>query len=75
MEDYLHPSMVYPISKKRMQLDVFVPALRLAFEYQGQQHYQNSVYFGTYSLRKQNDEDKKAACLKYGVTLLEIPYW
>jgi hypothetical protein len=31
---YLHPQLCYPDSEEKMQLDIFVPSLDLAFEYQ-----------------------------------------
>jgi hypothetical protein len=48
-EDYIHPGLTFS-SNKPMQLDIFLPSLHLAFEYQGIQHYQEKYYFGN-SLR------------------------
>src|SRR5690242_4145432 len=41
-EDYKHPQLKYT-SGRPLELDIFVPTLSLAVEYQGEQHY-HSVY-------------------------------
>lgn len=38
------------VSRNPLELDVYLPSLGLAFEYHGQQHYQDSMLFGTASL-------------------------
>ena len=43
MLDYKHEACKFK-SGKLMQLDVFIPTLSLAFEYQGQQHYKPTVF-------------------------------
>jgi hypothetical protein len=43
----------YSKTNKTMQLDVFVPQINLALEYQGEQHYHQIPYFGTNKLRDQ----------------------
>ncbi len=44
--DYKHPKMEYRASGKKMELDVYIPALRLGFEYQGKHHFQVTYPFG-----------------------------
>lgn len=59
-----------------MELDIWVPEKRLAFEFQGQHHYSNIYALGVehkWTLKK--DEDKRKACSNANITLIEIPYW
>jgi hypothetical protein len=59
-----------------MQLDVFIPALSLAFEYQGIQHFDNSFFWGrSVHMYKDRDQEKRDACSTGGITLIEVPYW
>ena len=61
-----------------MQLDRYYPTLKLAFEYQGSQHYEYSKYISRteekFRYYKECDELKKELCKKKGVTLVEISY-
>lgn len=58
-------------------LDIYIPSLDLAIEYQGEQHYlafehldgQNGL-----SMRKENDKIKRGRCRSHGVRLLEWHY-
>eukprot|EP01027_Heterolobosea_sp_BB2_P011557 GEZU01016823.1.p1 GENE.GEZU01016823.1~~GEZU01016823.1.p1 ORF type:complete len:144 (+),score=20.19 GEZU01016823.1:43-474(+) len=75
MEDYLHPELVFEHTKEHMELDIFIPSLGLAFEYHGQQHYQEVHAFGPQSQYEQRDEEKLASCKKAGITLITVPYW
>jgi hypothetical protein len=57
-----------------MELDLFLPHLSLAFEYQGEQHYKPNSILGNqdFSVR---DEEKKRMSKDIGITLIEVPYW
>jgi hypothetical protein len=58
-----------------MQFDVYVPALSLGFEYQGEQHYNWHFFYGSSKDLSQRDQDKRTAARQAGITLIEIPYW
>ena len=58
-----------------MELDIFLPSLNLAFEYNGRQHYSENSQFGGCSEFKNRDEYRVSECQKVGVTLITVPYW
>ena len=47
-----------------MQLDAYVPALNLAFEYQGEQHYSEIYMFGKQANQAARDDEKKELCIQ-----------
>ena len=58
-------------------LDVYIPSLKIAFEYQGEQHYSATDFFGgeeKFKIRQERDARKRALCLENGVTLIEWRY-
>jgi len=61
-----------------MELDGLNPELKLAFEYQGPQHYRILLPFKMDATRlessQRRDEQKRLLCEAHGITLLEIPY-
>jgi hypothetical protein len=61
-----------------MELDGLNPELRLAFEYQGPQHYRVLLPFKMDAARlessQRRDEQKILLCKAHGISLLEIPY-
>jgi hypothetical protein len=61
-----------------LELDGYNEELKLAFEYQGVQHYQFSQkWHGTleaFQDQCDRDADKAAMCQQYGIALLVIPY-
>lgn len=78
---YLHPKLIYSQTGKLMELDIYIPALNLAFEYQGKHHYtdKESEHFqisDEFKLLVQiKDEEKREACKSENITLIAIPYW
>ncbi|MDE2097665.1 MAG: hypothetical protein KGL39_10490 [Patescibacteria group bacterium] len=64
---------------KKLELDGFNESLKLAFEYQGEQHYQIIKQWhkkGEEDLKKQQDRDalKAQRCRDHGIDLIVIPY-
>lgn len=60
---------------EKQSLDIFIPSLRTAIEYQGQQHYEPIEFFGgneAFLYRQKLDELKMEKCKKNGVRLI---YW
>jgi very-short-patch-repair endonuclease len=57
----------------RQRLDIYIPELRLAIEYQGQQHYKSVGLFGgdeALSRTKERDHRKRELCDANGITLI-----
>jgi hypothetical protein len=60
------------------RIDVFVPSINVAFEYQGEQHHQAVDYFGGADgliRTKERDRRKKVLCAQSGVTLIEWHFY
>lgn len=60
-----------------LELDIYVPGHRLAFEYQGEQHFHPvEVWGGKGALKatQLRDEKKRELCAEAGITLVEIDY-
>ena len=58
-----------------MTIQVFLPHLSLALEYQGETHYFSSHIFGKASTRQRADEIKQNFAKQMGITLIPIPFW
>ena len=75
-----HPDTLYqyrPDWLGRQSLDLYIPSLRTAIEYQGIQHYNAVEFFGgeeALAQRQELDEVKKQLCRENQVRLLEWPY-
>lgn len=74
-EDYRHSSLRFESSGYSMELDVFVPALNLAFEYQGQHHFADHYLFGSHRDVVARDLEKASRCAAANIVLIPIPYW
>ena len=81
LETIFHPAMFpscYPSFLEGLQLDGYCPDLLLAFEYQGEQHYdpENYFHFGdpsSFHAQQRRDARKVDFCKNAGVRLLIIP--
>lgn len=60
-----------------LEIDIFLPDLKLGIEYQGLQHYKPAEHFGgekTFRQVQMRDEKKRLLCRDNGVTLVYINY-
>jgi len=73
--DYKHSQLLFSHSKKEMELDIYIPSEKLAFEYFGQQHYMFHHLVGSPEDQKGRDMEKRMACEKADITLIVIPFW
>jgi hypothetical protein len=71
--------MINPITNQALELDCFNEELKLAIEYQGQQHYhynkmmhQNSKH--CFQNQQYRDHIKRDLCKQFGINLIEVPY-
>jgi len=74
LENHLHHSLVRQ-SSAPVELDVFLPAQCLAFEFQGQHHFDEVPAFGCLEVHQHRDEEKRSLCQAHGIRLVEVPYW
>lgn len=76
----LYPDAIRELSPSWLggqRLDIYVPSKRIAFEYQGEQHYQPiEIYGGAEGLlkRQRQDQRKRELCAANGVMLIEWKY-
>jgi len=73
--DYVHPELRYEETGQSLQLDAFLPESSLAFEYQGEQHFEQLPVYGAAKERIVRDEKKSALCQSKGISLIAVPYW
>jgi len=74
-EDYIHQHLYFK-SGQNIQFDVFLEQEKLAFEYQGEQHFRDIYALGSPQWKYvERDEEKRVECKAHGITLIEIPYW
>jgi hypothetical protein len=61
---------------RKLELDIYIPSISIAFEYQGEVHYTNSNLLNSDQERIfEIDIEKKNACKNLGITLIEVPFW
>lgn len=61
----------------KLELDIYLPEMKLAFEYQGQQHFHAiKAWGGEKALKDLQERDRKKAflCNQKGITLISIDY-
>lgn len=66
------------MGKSKQSFDFFIPALNVAIEYNGEQHYHPIETFGgkeRFQQQQEYDYKKKEYCLENNITLFIIGYW
>ena len=80
LQEGLQPYTLYQYRPEwlgRQSLDLYIPSLKTAIEYQGIQHYMPIDFFGgedALAARQELDRQKKQLCEANGVRLIEWPY-
>jgi hypothetical protein len=73
--DFLHN---FVVGTNNLELDCYNDELKLAVEYNGQQHYKYIPYFhrtrDAFHNQKYRDNIKAQLCKQNGITLIEVPY-
>ena len=62
----------------RQHLDIFIPEIKLAIEYMGEQHFIPISFFGgleSFKRRQYLDKRKKELCMENGIDLIEVSYY
>jgi hypothetical protein len=72
-ENYKHSDLRHVKSNRPIELDIYVPSLQLAFEYQGPQHFRQ-IHRGDFKRQTERDDEKMQLCNQFGITLICIPY-
>jgi len=68
--------LINPETGRSLELDGYCEKLSIAFEFQGEQHYQENHYFHSHrglAEQKKFDQLKKELCKKYGIILIVVP--
>lgn len=67
-----------PKTGYNLELDGYNENLKLAFEYNGEQHYKFKKYFhdteDAFKIQREHDEFKYKKCVELGITIISIPY-
>lgn len=79
-KQYVFKDCVY---EKPLRFDAYDSKNNVAYEYQGEQHYEPICFNGMskddsvveFEKNKQRDEVKREYCIKNNIRLIEIPYW
>ena len=70
--------LVNPETGCKLELDGFNEESKIAFEYDGEQHFSHIPYFMnivTFQTLQKNDKIKDELCKQYDIKLIRIPYW
>jgi hypothetical protein len=75
IENYRHPRLLFT-TKLPLEYDIFLPALNLAMEYQGEQHFDDMPSsFPGIELFQIRDQYKEIYSSQLSIKLVYIPFW
>eukprot|EP01124_Arcella_intermedia_P011301 TRINITY_DN17716_c0_g1_i1.p1 TRINITY_DN17716_c0_g1~~TRINITY_DN17716_c0_g1_i1.p1 ORF type:complete len:389 (-),score=91.79 TRINITY_DN17716_c0_g1_i1:11-1126(-) len=76
MEEY-RPSQIRRVSGVSIELDIYLPTRKLAFEFHGEQHYGDlpKAGFTSWNSRRYKDQEKFELCEANEIKLIIVPYW
>jgi hypothetical protein len=74
-QNYKHSELFFSKTFVPMELDIFLPTLALALEFQGEHHFDWHFLYGSPEAQQEKDTEKKEACKKLGISLIPIPFW
>lgn len=57
-----------------IELDIVIPQLRVAIEYNGEQHYKENIYTKDLAFRKRLDQNKLEMCKTHGIDLVVLKF-
>ena len=66
------------VNKGQLSYDAYIPKRKIAFEYQGKQHFEPIEYFGgkeSFEKQQKRDEIKKYLSKKNKIKLIYVNYW
>ncbi len=75
--EYKHPALIYNKSGFEMELDVWIPSIKVGIEYQGEQHFFPIKHWGgelAFEEVQKRDQEKRDACKLRGIELIEVPF-
>ena len=76
IENYRHPYLVCANNQLHLEYDIYIPSLNIAFEYQGQHHFDDIPSgFSHVELYRSRDREKEELSEKQQIKLITIPYW
>ena len=75
IENYRHP-FLQSENERALEFDVYIPALNIGFEYQGEHHYDDMpAAYGQFELFLERDLLKEKLSKENNIQLIRIPYW
>ena len=75
-EEYIHPLLHYSASNMFPIFDIFIPSLNFAFEYDGEQHFDDLPQgFSPVEIYKDKEMEKGELSKSLSILIIQIPYW